>query len=148
VDMMYEYKPRPPEAEVPPILPHEFELALNACVIPCRLAYLPFHDCIEPLLQGKDAITLIPKRKHAWEIGLGTREPAWGLQAQFCISFIRVLFYHFLMILGTFVFWIWWQITHPDDIQNASTPLTVVAVFISLFWSSSGVLKIFREPRR
>lgn len=139
------YAPRPPQAEIPPIVPHEFELALTCCGSSRLWCSLPFHDCIEPP-EGTFALERIPKRKHALELKLGTREFAWGLQAQYSISLILMVFYHILIFLGTFGFWAWWQATHPDDLQNASTPLTVVALFLSLFWSSSGVLKIFREP--
>jgi membrane protein YdbS with pleckstrin-like domain len=53
--------------------------------------------------------------------------------------------YHVLIIASTFGFWSWWLLAHPNDLQNAAVPLTIVAVFLSLFWSSAGVLKVFRE---
>jgi hypothetical protein len=142
VDILYEYRPRPPNAEIPPISPHEFELALSYCSSSCLLA--SFHDCMEPP-SGSLALERIPKRKCALELKVGLREHAWGIQAQHSVSFPLMVFYHVLIIASTFGFWGWWQVVHPGDLQNGSTPLTVVAVLLSLFWSSTGVLKVFRE---
>lgn len=142
---MYDYNPRPPQAD-PPISPHEFEMALasasSPCSRPCMLAL--FHDCTEPLL-GKDALDSIPKRKTPLEMERNGREQAWGIQAQHVISFVHMVFYHFLIIAGTFGFWGWWQAKHPDEIQNAAVPVTTMLCLLSLFWSTAGVLKIFRE---
>jgi hypothetical protein len=102
---------------------------------------------VEPV-SGREALDCIPKRRAAWELKLSTKEYAWGLQAQFSISLARTVIYHFLIFAGGFVFWAWWQVHHPGDLQNATVPLGVLVVLISLFWSSSGVLKGFRgyEP--
>jgi hypothetical protein len=139
----YEYRPRPPNAEIPPISPHEFELAFRPCNSKCLLS--AFHDCIEAL-SGNFAIERIPKRKSALEIKIGSIEFAWGIQAQHTISLVWLVAYHLMIFAGTFGFWGWWQVTHPNDLQNAAVPLSTVAIFLSLFWSSAGVLKIFREP--
>ena len=71
---------------------------------------------------------------------------AWGLQAQHVISLVHVLLYHVLILVGTFVFWAWWNVRHPNDLQNAAVPLTVVTTLLSLFWTSTGILKRLREP--
>lgn len=92
---------------------------------------------------GNLALKRIPKRKRALELKLDTREEAWGIQAHHKPHALIVFLYHVLMFAGTFAFWIYWQRTHPGDFQNATVPLTVVAVLISLFWSSTGVLKAF-----
>lgn len=139
--MNYEYKPRPPHAEDPPISPHEFELAFSSCASPCVFA--AFHDCVEAP-NGDFAIERIPKRKSALQLGTGTVEFAWGIQAQYAVSLVNLVVYHFLILAGTFALWAWWQIRHPDDMQNAAVPLTTVTVLLSMFWSSAGLLKIFR----
>lgn len=72
-------------------------------------------------------------------------EPAWGIQAQHAVALTQVIFYHVLMLAGPTGFWAWWQIQHPADLQNAAIPLTTAAVFLSLFWSASGLLKMSRE---
>ena len=77
---------------------------------------------------------------------MNTVEPAWGIQAQFSISASRIIFYHFLVFAAAFGFWGWWEARHRGDLQNATVPLSVTAVLLSLFWSSSGVLKPFRLP--
>jgi hypothetical protein len=78
------------------------------------------------------------------EIYTNHLEFAWGIQAQHTISFLRMVFYLFLIFVGTFGFWAWWLLTHPNDLQNAAVPLTTVAVFLSLFWGSVGGLKGFK----
>jgi hypothetical protein len=141
-DITYEYRPRPPAAENPPILPHEFELAFSACSSKCPFSAI--HDCVEPPT-GTFAVERIPKRKSKIEIYSNNLEYAWGIQAQHAISFLRMVLYHVLIFASTFGFWAWWLLTHPNDLQNAAVLLTTVAVFLSLFWSSAGVLKVFRE---
>lgn len=68
----------------------------------------------------------------------------WGIQTQYSISFLYVALYHLIMMAGPIGFWVWWQKHHPDDLQNASIPVTTTAVLISLFWSATG---IFEMPR-
>jgi hypothetical protein len=127
--------------EIPPIQQHEFEYAfLPYCGPSCILS--PLHDCVQPRA-GRLALKRIPKRKRALLLKLDTREEAWGIQAHHKPHALIVFLYHVLMSAGTFAFWIYWQRTHPGDLQNATVPLTVVAVLISLFWSSTGVLKAF-----
>lgn len=91
--IQYEYTPRPPEAENPPISVHEFELALKPCNRSCLLRI--FHDCVEPP-NGTFALERIPKRRGALELNVGLVEFAWGLQARYAISFFRLLLYHIL----------------------------------------------------
>jgi hypothetical protein len=103
-----------------------------------------FHDCIEPP-NGTFAMERIPKRKSAFELNVGIPEFAWGLAAQHAISLVGVFSYHVLIFVGTLGFWTWWLIGHLADLQNAAVPLTTVAVLISPFWSSEGILKTPRE---
>ena len=143
--MDYDYEPRPPE-EIPPISPHEFELALSSCSSRCMWKWFVLHDCLQ-FSSSKRAVKCIPKKNAAFELNSVGREEAWGIQAQHVISFIHVLSYHCLILAGTFGFWVWWQVSHPSDLQNAAVPLTTVAVLLSLFWSSAGVLRVLREPQ-
>ena len=140
-DRIYEYRPRPPLAENPPILPHEFELAFSACSSNCLLSTL--HDCVDPPI-GKFAVERIPKRKSMIHFSTDNLEFAWGIQAQHAISALRMIVYHLLIFASTFGFWAWWLVFHPNDLQNAAVPLTTIAVLLSLFWGAAGVLK-FRE---
>jgi hypothetical protein len=141
-DPDYEYSPKPPD-DVPPITPHEFELALGHCGDQCLLSWL--HDCMEPP-SGLDALHKIPKRSSTLHHTTNSPEFAWGIQAQHIPSFLWILMYHSLIIFGTFGFWAWWRINHPSDLQNASTPLSVIVTLLSLFWALSAVPKILREP--
>jgi len=61
------------------------------------------------------------------------------------VSNIRVTMYHFLVVVGTFAFWILWQTYHPDDVQTAAVPVTIVATLLSLLWTATAVLKIFKN---
>jgi hypothetical protein len=95
---------------------------------------------------GLHALHKIPKRSSALHRTTNSPEFAWGIQAQQIPSFLWILMYHSLIIFGTFGFWAWWQINHPSDLQNASTPLSVIVTLLSLFWALSAVPKILREP--
>lgn len=147
-DPDYEYFPRPPQADNPPITPHEFNLAFSSCGKYCFSAL--FHDCYV-LEDEQDFVLRIPRKKGKFEIENSIRRGpvrfAWGIQAQYTISFLHVITYHVLMMVGPTVFWVWWQKNHPNDLQNASIPLTIAAVLISLFWSATGILRGLREPR-
>lgn len=140
-DILYEYTPRPPKVEIPPISRHEFELALASCNTPCLLAHL--HECLEPP-DGNIALDRIPKRNGAFALEAGGREFVWGILAQHSISYILVFMYHALVLAGLFAFWIWWQVRHPGDMQNATVPVMVFVALLSLVWSSAAVLKTFR----
>lgn len=142
-DTIYDYDPRPPNADNPPISPHEFEAAFASCGNRCKLA--PFHACSK-VPDRYLALKRIPKRK--WEVETKTeeREHVWGLVAQHVISFLRVLVYHALVLSGSFGFWAWWLVKHPDDLQSAAVPFTTALTLLSLFWSASGIIKNSRGP--
>ena len=65
---------------------------------------------------------------------------AWGLEAEYDISLVQVIIYHVVIVGATFSFWGWWQAQHPDDIQGAGVPLSVILGLLSLFWTVSGIL--------
>ena len=142
-EQIYDYTPRPPIAQLPHIMPHRFEEALSSCGKRCILSSL--HDCVEPP-EGTYFLDRTPKRRIAFQLEQDGEEHAWGLQAQHRVSLMYIFFYHFLIIVGTFGFWAWWLRKHPDDLQNAAVPFITVTIFLSLFWSASGILKSFREP--
>ncbi|KAF8860704.1 hypothetical protein BDZ45DRAFT_305714 [Acephala macrosclerotiorum] len=75
-DPKYEYTPHPPHAEIPPISPHEFELAFTSCSSECPFSKL--HDCVESP-NGNFAIERIPKRRGALEVQVGSAEFAWSI---------------------------------------------------------------------
>jgi hypothetical protein len=107
---------------------------------------LPNVSQMEEFLIGGDSFERVPKRKSALEIKINSMEFAWGIQAQHTISMVGLVVYHILILVGTLGFWVWWMRSHPEDLQSAAVPLTTVAVFLSLFWSAAGVLKVLREP--
>lgn len=63
-------------------------------------------------------------------------EPYWGLLAVEDISFMRVMVYHLLALLGPVVFWGIWQSRNPDDIQDSSAPLVVALTSAALVMSA------------
>ena len=60
-ELICDYKPRPPDTQLPHITPHEFEMALMSCKEKCLLAGL--HDCVGPP-EGTLFIERIPNGKH------------------------------------------------------------------------------------
>ncbi|KAH6963705.1 hypothetical protein DER45DRAFT_479311 [Fusarium avenaceum] len=140
-DVDYEYAPKPPQASIPPVHPHVFEAAFNSCAGgKCRYPF-PFHDCYE--FEETAYIQRIPKKKTPLSSGVND-VPIWGLEARHCISCIHVILYHLLILIPPFALWGWWLSLHPDDIQSASVPMTVVLAMISMFWSATGIVKQFR----
>lgn len=79
------------------------------------------------------------------EIRSNNLEFAWGIQARHTISALMMILYHLLILAGTFGFWAWWLVIHPNDLQNAAVPFATVVMAIPLFWGSTGVLKGSRE---
>ncbi|KAF5576691.1 hypothetical protein FPANT_10802 [Fusarium pseudoanthophilum] len=143
-DLDYDYTPKPPQASIPPVHPHIFEAAFNSCTGgKCRNPS-PFHNCYE--FEETTYIKRIPKKKTP--LSPGTIDiPIWGLEARHCISCFHVIVYHLLILIPPFVLWGWWMSRHPDDIQSASVPMTIVLAMISMFWSATGIMKQFRgEP--
>nr|RBQ90555.1 hypothetical protein FVER53263_07864 [Fusarium verticillioides] len=143
-DLDYDYTPKPPQASIPPVHPHIFEAAFNSCTGGKCRNLSPFHNCYE--FEETTYIKRIPKKKTPLSPG-SIDIPIWGLEARHCISCFHVIVYHLLILIPPFVLWGWWMIRHPDDIQSASVPMTVVLAMISMFWSATGIMKQFRgEP--
>lgn len=142
----YDFQPRPPHASLPPIHPHIFDMAFNGCGSNCWIPL--FHDCFE--IDEEGLTNRIPKKKSPFDVDSRdlSERYAWGLQARYRISGLRVMLYHILILVVPFILWGWWLKNHPDDIQSASIPLTVILMLISLFWSATGILKAARDSSR
>lgn len=84
-DTIYDYDPRPPNVDNPPISAHEFEAAFASCSNQRMLA--SFHGC-RMVSHGEFALNLIPKRNLEFKIKADGREQVWALQARHTISFI------------------------------------------------------------
>ena len=148
VSLEYDYNPRKPAADDPPIPSHEFGEALSACSGSCSLRYCTFaHTCW--LISSRTTyLNLIPKKCSMWAVKVPKldNEEAWGLEACHEISAIVVLVYHILFLSVPYGFWAYWQGIHPKDMQNASVPTTVAVSMITLFWTLSGIIHVLREP--
>ena len=130
---------------MPPISKHEFRVSLSACPPKCQIKWL--HGCLHPSTKST-ALRRIPKKCDEWPIEADAQncEYAWGLEARVTYSALRMLLYNVIILLGPFVFWAYWQDKHPTDMQNAVVPATIVIGLIPLFWTVSGVYKVWGEP--
>lgn len=139
----YKYEPRRDKgAKNPPISPHSFKTLFYACSSPCTWP-VP-HQCIS-ISTGCAFLERIPKRRRSFEKDLAS--PIWGLEAVFELYTAYVLVYHCCIIAGPLTFWGWWLRFHPDDLQNASVPMTIILTCLSLFWSCAGILTSSGQKR-
>ncbi|CAN9179693.1 unnamed protein product [Alternaria alternata] len=137
----YIYNPRAPpngNAENPLISRHKASMFMN-CNDPCRWRF--FHNCV-PHLINRRVIDRVPRKKSKFAIrdDNSMEHQAWGITVRHEISVAYVVCYHVLILALPFAFWGWWQHNHPDDLQNAAVPITVVAGLLSLFWGANGIL--------
>ncbi|RYN18368.1 hypothetical protein AA0113_g9767 [Alternaria arborescens] len=137
----YIYNPKAPpkgNAENPLISRHKASMFMN-CNDPCRWRF--FHNCV-PHLINRRVIDRVPRKKSKFAIrdDNSMEHQAWGITVRHEISVAYVVCYHVLILALPFAFWGWWQYNHPDDLQNAAVPITVVAGLLSLFWGANGIL--------
>ena len=68
---------------------------------------------------------------------------AWGIEADYALSFLLLSIYHLVPLLSSFGFWIHWLVRHPGDWKNASVPtlstIALMAVFCVPFQFTSNV---------
>ena len=137
----YIYNPKAPpkgNAENPLISRHKASMFMN-CNDPCR--WRLFHNCV-PHLINRRVIDRVPRKKSKFAIrdDNSMEHQAWGITVRHEISVAYVVCYHVLILALPFAFWGWWQHNHPDDLQNAAVPITVVAGLLSLFRGANGIL--------
>ena len=130
----YDYTPRPPAAKIPLISSNEFKLYLGACLGDCTgsLRSVFSHDCFDPPPQRR-LIERIPKKKSppgSYE------ETAFGIEADYVVSFLGVMIYYLVLVLLAFGFWAYWFVQHPGDLQNASVPLFTIVSITTMFWTA------------
>lgn len=127
--------------EDPPVLPMVFNQHFYGCRTDCIRSQLDvlrlFHDCRGHNHCGRFKIlNRLPKRLRKWDLDQDQeKDQAWGLNAVFGVSFLRVILYHALILAGPIVFWGLWLRRWPRDWQNASVLLFGVVMLLSLFWS-------------
>jgi hypothetical protein len=63
---------------------------------------------------------------------------AWGLEADYAVSFAFVVVYHLVPLFAALGFWIYWLIRFPDDWQNAAVPMLTVLALYAVLWTSFG----------
>jgi hypothetical protein len=59
---------------------------------------------------------------------------AWGLEADYAMSFAFIAVYHLVPLLGALAFWIYWLIKFPGDWQNAAVPVLTVLAMFAVLW--------------
>lgn len=111
------------------------------------LASLPFgHTCRGPKTRKTHYVDRIPKRIKKWESG--NEDPddpyIWGIQARYKPCILAIFIIHSLILGSMFGVGGWMQKTHKGSLQDAAVPVTIAAVLLSLFWSTSGVLPGWR----
>jgi hypothetical protein len=137
----YEYLPRPPMAKNPLIDPKLFAICLNACDEDCMWSIVgpPLHDCFQLPPLG-DKLRCIPKKKSEFDVQSKQKieDVAWGMEAGYALSFLYLSIYHLIPIFSGFGFWVYWLISHPGDLQNASVPTLTTVALMAVFWVPFG----------
>ncbi|KAH4262248.1 hypothetical protein HBI70_010630 [Parastagonospora nodorum] len=133
VEQDYEYTPRP--GTNPMISPKTFAVCLGVCNTDCKWPLVnPWHDCVR-LPSRAHRLRCIPKKKSEFDMqsdDLGT--VAWGLEADYALSFVFVAIYHLVPLIGAFAFWIYWLLKFPGDWQNAAVPVLTVLAMFAVVW--------------
>ena len=81
-----------------------------------------------------DALVLIPKRNQEFSLRQHDgRRDMWGLNVEFRISFLVVMAWFVVIVLGL-VFGIWWYRTHNGDWQNAAVPVGTTLTTLAVLW--------------
>lgn len=136
----YEYDPRPPRAKNPLINQKLFSICLKACDPDCSWSLLPsfLHKC-RPLPHNSHKWKRIPRKKSAFNISWSQPgEVAFGIEADYALSFAILFIYHVVFIFSALGFWVYWLRNHPDDLQNASVPTFTVLGLLGAFWGLLG----------
>jgi hypothetical protein len=133
----YEYAPRP--GTNPMIPPKTFAVCLGVCNVECRRSLLnPWHDCVS-LPRRSYRLRCIPKKKSEFDIQSDDVDAvAWGLEADYAISFAFMAVYHLVPLLAALGFWVYWLIRFPGDWQNAAVPVLTVLALFAVLWVPFG----------
>jgi hypothetical protein len=137
----YDYAPRHPTARMPLIDPKLFAACLESCDEDCMWSVLGswLHDCFQlPPLGGR--LRCIPKKKSDFAVNTAPDDDdvAWGIEADYSMSFLIIAIYHLILLLAGFGFWIYWLVYHPGDWQNASVPTLTTMGLMAVFWVPFG----------
>jgi hypothetical protein len=121
------------------ISPKTFAVCLQVCDVNCKWPlFNPWHDCIR-LPCRYYRLRCIPKKKSEFDLqsdDIGI--VAWGLEADYAISFVFVAVYHLVPLLAALGFWIYWLVRFPGDWQNAAVPLLTVLALFAVLWMPFG----------
>jgi hypothetical protein len=97
------------------------------------------HDCFQssPL---SDRLKCIPKKKSQFAVQLeqDADDVAWGIEADYALSFLLLTVYHLIPLLSGFGFWIYWLVYHPGDWHNASVLFLTTVALMAVFWVPFG----------
>jgi hypothetical protein len=144
----YDFLPRPPNTTAEELISHhEFQMLMRVCTSSHRFTpYNIFHDCLRFDSSCDWLVKRLPKKLTQIEVDAydQVNDIAWGIEAKFVLSAIRVFALHLLFFLPSLGFWIWWQNGHPGDLQNASIPISVFLGFASMFWSTVTISNSYR----
>jgi hypothetical protein len=136
----YDYEPRPPRAKNPLIDRRLFSICLKACGPQCPWALLPscLHKC-RSLPYNSHIWKRIPRKESAFSVDQSrSGDVAFGLEADYSLSFAILFMYHVTVLFPAFSFWIYWLRNHPNDLQNASVPAFTLLGIIGACWGLFG----------
>jgi hypothetical protein len=82
----------------------------------------------------------IPKKRSEFVVQAdpNTDPYAWGIEADYMLSYWLLSIYHLIPLLLAFFFWVYWLMHHPGDWQNASVPVVTVIALIAVIWLPFG----------
>jgi len=84
----------------------------------------------------------MPKRRTPLEPGGDQREVFYGLYARERPSVVAFCVYNLLVfIVPGLVFSIVWLKRHPDDLQNAYTPMAIGGTLMSCWWATAWAVR-------
>jgi hypothetical protein len=117
----------------------------------CWWSLLPLwlHECHHIIEKRRHNLDQIPRKKSEYDIttpisAIAATDPsrvAFGLQACYHPSFVKMAIYHLVPILGGAAFWVFWLVKiSSTDLQNASVPLLTVVALIATYWALNGKL--------
>lgn len=78
-----------------------------------------------------DILEHFPKRTNGLITQL--RGDDWGLHACEYLSYFRYRIMCCLVLMGPFLFFVYWLVEHPNDLQNAAIPIALAMALIGCF---------------
>jgi len=102
--------------------------SLPSCLHKCRS--LPYNSHIWKRIPRKESAFSVYQSRSG--------DVAFGLEADYLLSFIVLFMYHHMDLFPAFSFWVYWLRNHPNDLQNAFVPDFTLLGIIGACWGLFG----------